>query len=147
MGRIFCNLRGGDCESNDGKKGDEAVEHVWQSGGFLDNRGLDALFGEDQWGRSPPPLYCKDALRIVYFFSLKHRCETWACCVNRGRSRITAARSGSNNHPVGSYGWPCEVEDHIDSRYGLARGKEPLRKAVVPLHQWSRKGCASICGL
>ena len=68
MGRIFCNLRGGDCESNDGKKGDEAVEHVWQSGGFLDNRGLDALFGEDQWGRSPPPLYCKDALRIVFFF-------------------------------------------------------------------------------
>ena len=79
----------------------------------------------------PHPLYCKDALRIVYIFSLKHRCETWACCVNGDRSRIIAARSGSNNQPVGSYEWPCEVEDHIDSRYVPACERMPRGRCTA----------------
>ena len=30
-------LRGGNCKGGDGKKGDEAGEHVWQSGGFSES--------------------------------------------------------------------------------------------------------------
>ena len=37
MGRIIRTLGGGDYEGNNSKKGDEAGEHVLESGGFLEN--------------------------------------------------------------------------------------------------------------
>ena len=66
---------------------------------------------------------------MVYFFSLKHK------CINGDHSRIIAAQSGSNNHPVGPCGWPCKLKIMLIRGTARRAGKS-FEVVVRPLHQW-----------
>ena len=88
------------------------------------------LFAEDKWGWFPPIYTARMPSVWFIFFSLKHK------CINGDHSRIIAAQSGSNNHPVGPCGWPCKLKIMLIRGTARRAGKS-FEIAVRPLHQWS----------